>query len=156
MFRSQMKRNRILKQFTIKRGFPPIPLWYTFLFLILTTFNFVRFWGKNASTLHMYMFENTEKDNKQVKHTKKKIVISKFDNFYTAKDSSNSIGNLIKVNLFQNLFFLQNMGRTCCAQKNFWMSQTISVHNMFSPGLSLEISYIELVIQWTICHHIVG
>ena len=45
----------------------------------------------------MYMFENTEKDNKQVKHTKKKIVRSKFDNFYTAKDSSNSIGNLIQI-----------------------------------------------------------
>ena len=31
------------------------------------------------------------------------------------------------------------------------MSETISVHNMFSPGLSLEFSRIELVIQWTIC-----
>ena len=28
--------------------------------------------------------------------------------------------------------------------------------NMFSPGLSLEFSCIELVIQWTICRHIVG
>ena len=27
------------------------------------------------------------------------------------------------------------------------MSETISVHNMFSPGLSLEFSCIELVIQ---------
>ena len=41
-------------------------------------------------------------------------------------------------------------------QKLFWMSETISVHNMFSPGLSLEFSCIELVIQWTICCHIVG
>ena len=40
-------------------------------------------------------------------------------------------------------------------QKLFWMSETISVHNMFSPGLSLEFSCIELVIQWTICCHIV-
>ena len=34
-------------------------------------------------------------------------------------------------------------------QKLFWMSETISVHNMFSPGLSLEFSCIELLIQWT-------
>jgi hypothetical protein len=31
------------------------------------------------------------------------------------------------------------------------MSETISVHNMFSPGLSLQFSCIELVMQWTIC-----
>ena len=40
----------------------------------------------------------------------------------------------IQVNLCQKLFFLQNMGRTCCVQKLFWTSETISVHNMFSPG----------------------
>ena len=62
----------------------------------------------------------------------------------------------VQVNLCQKLFFLQNMGRTCCVQKFFWMSETISVHNMFSPGLSLEFSCIELVIQWTICRHILG
>ena len=49
-----------------------------------------------------------------------------------------------------------NLGRTCCVQKLFWMSETISVHNMLSPGLSLEFSCIELVIQWTIWRHIVG
>jgi hypothetical protein len=62
----------------------------------------------------------------------------------------------VQVNLCQKLFFLQNMGRTCCVQKLFWMSETISVHNIFSPGLSLEFSCIELIIQWTICRHIVG
>ena len=41
------------------------------------------------------------------------------------------------------------MGRTCCVQKLFWMSKTISVHNAFSPGLSLEFSCIEPIIQWT-------
>ena len=61
----------------------------------------------------------------------------------------------IQVNLCQKLFFLQNMGRTCCVQKMFWMSETISVH-MFSPGLRLEFSCIKLVIQWTIYRHIVG
>ena len=30
------------------------------------------------------------------------------------------------------------------------MSETISAHKMFSPGLSVEFSCIELVIQWTI------
>ena len=74
--------------------------------------------------------------------------------------SINLVTNLdmhyVQVNLCQKLFFLQNMGSTCCVQKLFWMSETISVHNMFSPGLSLEISCIELVIQWTICRHIVG
>ena len=63
---------------------------------------------------------------------------------------------LVQINLCQKLSFLQNMGRTCCVQKLFWMSEAISVHNMFSPGLSLEFSCIELVIQWTICRHIVG
>ena len=62
----------------------------------------------------------------------------------------------LQVNLCHKLFFLQNMGRTCCVQKVFWMSETISVHNMFSAGLSLEFSCIKLVIQWTICRHIVG
>ena len=38
----------------------------------------------------------------------------------------------------------------CCVQELFWMLETISVHNMFFPGLSLEFSCIELVIQWTI------
>ena len=28
----------------------------------------------------------------------------------------------------------------CCVQKLFWMSEKNSVHNMFSPGLSLEFS----------------
>ena len=59
-------------------------------------------------------------------------------------------------NLCQKLFFLQNIGSACCVQKLFWVSETISVHNMFFPGLSLEFSCIELVIQWTICRHIVG
>ena len=62
----------------------------------------------------------------------------------------------LQVNLCQELFFLQSMGRTCCVQRLFWMSETISVHNMLSPGLSLEFSCIEPVIQWTICRHIVG
>ena len=35
------------------------------------------------------------------------------------------------------------------------MLETISVHNMFSPDLSLEYSCIELVVQWTICRGLV-
>ena len=54
----------------------------------------------------------------------------------------------VQVNLCQKLFFLQNMGRTCCVQKLFWMSETISVHNMFSPGLSLEFNEQSVVILW--------
>ena len=42
---------------------------------------------------------------------------------------------------------VQNMGKTYCAQKLFLMSEKNSVHNMFSPGLSLAFSCIELVIQ---------
>ena len=34
-------------------------------------------------------------------------------------------------NLCQKLFFLQNIGRTCCVQKLFWTSETISLHNKF-------------------------
>ena len=40
-----------------------------------------------------------------------------------------------------------NLGRTCCVQKLFLTFRTIFVHNMFSPGLSLEFSCIEVVIQ---------
>ena len=39
----------------------------------------------------------------------------------------------VQVNLCQELFFLQNMRRTFCVKKLFWMSETISAHNMFSP-----------------------
>ena len=60
----------------------------------------------------------------------------------------------VQVNLCQKLFFLHIMGRTCCVQKLFWMSETISAHNMFSPGLSLECLCIEVVIQWKICRHV--
>ena len=31
------------------------------------------------------------------------------------------------------------MGRTCCVPKLFWMSETISVHNMLSPRFELGI-----------------
>ena len=34
------------------------------------------------------------------------------------------------------------------------LSEKNSAHNIFSPGLSLEFSSIELVIQWTMCSHI--
>ena len=46
---------------------------------------------------------------------------------------------LLQVNFCQKLFFLDNMGRTCCVQKLFCMSKTISVHNMFSPCSELGI-----------------
>ena len=38
--------------------------------------------------------------------------------------------------LSEALLFAEH-GRTCCVQKLFWMSETISLHNMFSPGLSM-------------------
>ena len=41
----------------------------------------------------------------------------------------------------------QNKLRTCCVQKLIQITETISEHNMFSPGLSLEFSCIELVVQ---------
>jgi hypothetical protein len=69
---------------------------------------------------------------------------------------SNFLWYNLQLHLCQKLFFLQNMGRTCCVQKLFWMSETIFIHNMYSPGLSLEFSCIELVIQWTIWCPIVG
>ena len=64
--------------------------------------------------------------------------------------------SLLQVNLCQKLLFLQNMGRICCVHILFWMSKSISVHNISPNVLSLEYSCIELVIQWTICRHIVG
>ena len=50
----------------------------------------------------------------------------------------------LQVYLCQKLFFLENMGRTYCVQKLFWMSKTISVHDMFSPCSELGI-----FIYWT-------
>ena len=66
-------------------------------------------------------------------------------------NSSGSCLHLIQVNLCQKLFFLQTMGRTCCVKKLSWMSETIYVHNMFSPGLSLEFSCIELILWVSWC-----
>ena len=59
-------------------------------------------------------------------------------------ENSNFVDYLVQVNLCQKLFFLQNMGRTCCVQKLFWISETIYAHKMFFPGLSLEFSCIDL------------
>ena len=43
-------------------------------------------------------------------------------------------------------FQAQNMGRTCCVQKLFWMSETISVHSMFSlPRFELGIFMYVLI-----------
>ena len=46
--------------------------------------------------------------------------------------SYKSLLEIVQVNRCQKLFFLQNMGRTCCVQKLFWMPETISVHNTCS------------------------
>ena len=54
--------------------------------------------------------------------------------------------------LSEALFFC----RTCCVEKLIWLSETIFVYNIFSPGLSLEFSYTELEIKWTTSGHIVG
>ena len=95
------------------------------------------------------------------------------------KDKKKDVISDVQINFCQKLLFLyqltHNMKTDCSLNykfntwkfqaqtwgehvvyKNCWMSETISVHNMFSPGLSLEFSCIELVIQWTICRHIVG
>ena len=74
-------------------------------------------------------------------------------NIYSSKFTHTNISYVLQVNLCQKLFFLQNIGRTCCVQKLFWMSDNFCT---LSPGLRLEFSCIDLVIQWTICCHIVG
>ena len=95
-------------------------------------------------------------------------------------DDLGYFSKLVQVNLCQKLSFLhqlthnmtidcllnckfntwkfqaQNKAKTCRVLKLFLTFWTIFVHNTFSPGLSLEFSCIELVIQWTICCHIVG
>ena len=56
----------------------------------------------------------------------------------------------------------ENMRRTCCVQKLFFVLtfRTIYINNMFSTCsdtvLSLEFSCTGLVIQWTICCHTMG
>ena len=77
------------------------------------------------------------------------------------------VGKTVQINLCQKLLFLHqlnlnmttnsspnymkipssNLGRACCVQKLFLTFRTIFVHNMFSPGFSLEFLCIELVIQ---------
>ena len=52
--------------------------------------------------------------------------------------------DFLHVNLCQKFFFLENMGRTCCVKKLFWVSKTISVHNMFSPC-----SHLGIFVYWT-------
>ena len=61
------------------------------------------------------------------------FTISIFKNFGIQKANYFIDRHTVQVNRCQKLLFLQNMGRTCCVQKLFWMSKTISVHNMFSP-----------------------
>ena len=68
--------------------------------------------------------------------TKKESFIT-FPRSGCAKTVDSSV-TAIQVNLCHKVFFLQNRGRKCCVKKLFWMSETISVHNTFSPGLSLE------------------
>ena len=48
--------------------------------------------------------------------------------------------------LSEALLFAEH-GENMLYTKMFWMSETISVHNMFSPDLCLEFSCVELVIQ---------
>ena len=48
------------------------------------------------------------------------------------------------INFFLLQHLCQNMGWTCCEQKLLWISETISVHKIFSQVLSLEFSCIEL------------
>ena len=50
--------------------------------------------------------------------------------------------------LSEALLFAEHEENMLCT-KIVWMSETVSVHNMFSPCLSLELSCIELVIEWT-------
>ena len=60
-------------------------------------------------------------------------------NFTKAISLVNVTSRPVQVNLCQKLLFLQNKGRTCCVHKLFWISKTISVHNMFSPWSELGI-----------------
>ena len=55
--------------------------------------------------------------------------------------------NITIKSLSEALLFVEH-GENMLSTKNILnVSETISVQNMFSPGLSLEFSYIELVIQ---------
>ena len=63
-------------------------------------------------------------------------------------------GFLLQVNLCQKLFFLHNMGRTCCVQ-NCSESQKQFLYTTCSPQIWACNSFIELVVQLTICCHIV-
>ena len=49
------------------------------------------------------------------------------------------ISNHITGKSLSKALFLQNMGRTFCVHKLFWVSKTISVHNMFYPCSELRI-----------------
>ena len=52
----------------------------------------------------------------------------------------------LQVNLCQKLFFLQNMGKTCCVQKMFWMSET---NNNFCTQHVLPRFELGIFMYWT-------
>ena len=94
--------------------------------------------------LHRYLNDAIEVSNATACSRESEVLVTNKPESSKGLIISEENCGVVQVNLFQKLFFLQNMGRTCCVQTLFWMSETISEHNMFSPGLSLEFSCIEL------------
>ena len=119
--------------------------------LILTSsFHFSRFLWRYKNLLTMERWQNSSFEEKVDLDT---IVLSSSD-VYSNKGVQKLNSGTGKS--LSEALLLSEHGENMLCTKKFWMPETISVHNMFSPGLSLEFSCIELVIQWTICHHIVG
>ena len=58
--------------------------------------------------------------------------------------------------LSEALLFAEHGENMLCTKIVLNVRNDFCINNIFSPGLSLEFSCIELVIQWTICCHIVG
>ena len=82
---------------------------------------------------------------------KKAVFVVECDECSTNSNQFNLMTLICGKSLSEALLFAEHGENMLCTKILFWMSETISVHNMFSPVLSLEFSCIELVIQWTIC-----
>ena len=104
-----------------QRSYCPNTYWQNLIFSIY------RFGFKVQTSAHNLKYGNQMQKGKS----------NQFQTFQNEARSRSAINYRVKlvwvqVNLCKKLFLLQNMGRTVCVQKLFWISETISLHNMFS------------------------
>ena len=142
------------------------------LYLLFDIYSWLAFWCqmiqwiKNLSEGNFFIYYIYSKQCLKIIHTGKSFsevfILASTNPQYDKRLSSELPVHYMKIPSSELGRTWENMGTACCLHKLFWMSKqkTICVHNMFSSCsphvLSLEFSCTEVVIQWTICCHIVG